>query len=216
VKKITKYIIKKSLKRILHYRASLLRYKKMGIKKVFSYMMGHETGVSPDQVRKDFSEYKLRGCQKGGYKTDDLLCKMDNLFHQENDHNIILVGMGNIGRALVNYNEFIQMKINIVAGFDIDPSKQSTRSDIPVYSLNRLEEIVNRFRIRIAIIAVPESQAQDVCDTLLSLGIIGILNFATIVLKAPEDIIINNVNLCYELESVIYYVMQVQEKEKVV
>ena len=180
----------------------------MGIKRVFSYMMGHETGVSPDQVRKDFSEYKLRGSQKGGYKTDDLLCKMDSLFHQDNGHNIILVGMGNIGRALVNYNEFIQRNINIVAAFDIDPSKQSIRSDIPVYSLNRLEEIVNRFDVRIAIIAVPETEAQEICHTLVGIGITGILNFAPIVLKAPEDIIINNVNLCYELESVIYYVMQ--------
>ncbi len=180
----------------------------MGIKRVFSYMMGHETGVSPDQVRKDLSEYKLRGYQKGGYRTDELLCKMDNLFHQDNGHNIILVGMGNIGRALVKYNEFIQRKINIVAAFDIDPSKQSIRSDIPVYFYNRLEEIINRFNVSIAIMAVPETEAQDVCNTLMDAGITGILNFAPTVLKAPENIVINNVNLCYELESVIYYVMQ--------
>ena len=184
----------------------------MGIKRVFSYMMGQETGVSSDQVRKDFSEYKLRGCQKGGYKTEELLSKMDNLFHQNGGHNIILVGMGNIGKALVNYNEFIQRKINIVASFDIDPLKHTVRSDIPVYSLNRLEEIINRFNVRIAIMAVPETEAQNVCNILLGLGITGILNFAPIVLKAPEDIIINNVNLCYELESVIYYVMQGEEE----
>ena len=180
----------------------------MGIKQVFSYMMGHESGVSPDQVRKDFSEYKIRGCQKGGYKTDELLNRMDILFHRNNGHNIILVGMGNIGSALVNYNEFIQRKINIVAAFDIDPAKHTARSDIPVYSLNRLEEIILRFNVKTAIIAVPETEAQDICNALLSLGIIGILNFAPVVLKAPDDIIINNVNLCYELECVIYYVMQ--------
>ena len=180
----------------------------MGIKRVFSYMMGDETGVSSDQVRKDFSEYKIRGHQKSGYKIDELLEKMDTLFHQNDGHNIILVGMGNIGRALVNYNEFILRKINIVAAFDIDPIKHSMKSDIPVYSLNRLEEIINRFNVQVAIIAVPETEEQNVCNTLLSFSIIGILNFAPVVLKAPDDIIINNVNLCYELESVIYYVMQ--------
>jgi len=180
----------------------------MGIKRVFSYMMGQETGVSPEQVRKDFSEYKIRGSQKGGYKTDELLNKMDHLFHRNNGHHIILIGMGNIGRALVNYNEFIQRKINIVAAFDIDPAKHSAKSDIPVYSLNRLEEIISRFYVKAAIIAVPETEAQGVCDSLIRFGITGIMNFAPVVLKAPEDIIINNVNLCYELESVLYYVMR--------
>ncbi len=208
----TKYHIKNSLKRILLYRASLHRLKEMGLKKVFSYLLGQETGVSSAQVRKDFSEYKIKGNQRGGYKIDNLLVDMENLFHKEDYHNIILVGMGNIGSALAKYSRFVYRKINIVATFDIDPSKQSRRSGIPVYSMNRLQEIVERFQIKVAIIAVTEVSAQNVCDQLIKLGITGIVNFAPVILKTPENVLVNNVNLSDEIEAIIYYVLKEQKK----
>jgi redox-sensing transcriptional repressor len=96
--------------------------------------------------------------------------------------------------------------MNIVATFDIDPFKQKLRSGIPVYSMSRLKEIIDRFRVKVAIIAVPEISAQEVADELIRHGIMGIVNFAPVLLKVPPDVIINNVNLCDELESVIYYV----------
>jgi redox-sensing transcriptional repressor len=96
--------------------------------------------------------------------------------------------------------------MNIVATFDIDPFKQKTRSGIPVYSMNRLKEIIDRFDVNVAILAVPEISAQEVVDELIRHGIKGIMNFAPVLLKVPPEVIINNVNLCDELESVIYYV----------
>jgi redox-sensing transcriptional repressor len=72
--------------------------------------------------------------------------------------------------------------------------------------MNRLKEIIDRFRVKIAIIAVPEISAQEVADELMRYGISGIVNFAPVLLKVTPDVIINNVNLCDELESVIYYV----------
>jgi redox-sensing transcriptional repressor len=208
VKQITKYIIKNSLKRIFLYRACLARLKMMGIEKVFSYTLAHETGVTSEQVRKDFSEFGIRGNKRGGYNTNDLLEIMENIFHRNKEHNIILIGMGNLGLALSKYSQFIQRNMNIVATFDIDPFKQKVRSDIPVYSLTRLKEIIDRFKVMVAILAVPEISAQEVTDELVRNGIKGIVNFAPVLLKVPADVIINNVNLCNELESVIYYVHQ--------
>jgi redox-sensing transcriptional repressor len=72
--------------------------------------------------------------------------------------------------------------------------------------MSRLKEIIDRFRVRVAILAVPEISAQEVSDELVRLGIKGIINFAPVLLKVPPDVVINNVNLCDELESVIYYV----------
>jgi redox-sensing transcriptional repressor len=206
VKQITKNIIKNSLKRIFLYRACLLRLKLMGVEKVFSYTLANETGVTSDQVRKDFSEFNIKGNKRGGYDIDDLLEKMEKLFHRNKDNNIVLVGMGNMGLALSKYSKFVQRHMNIVATFDIDPFKQKIRSGIPVYSMSRLKEIIDRFRVKIAIIAVPEISAQEVADELMRYGIIGIVNFAPVLLKVTPDVIINNVNLCDELESVIYYV----------
>jgi len=206
VKRITKYLIKNSLKRIFLYRACLVRLKNMGVERVFSYTLANETGVTPEQVRKDFSEFHIKGNKKGGYDVNDLLEKMEKIFHRNKDHNIVLIGMGNLGLALSKYQKFVQRSMNVVATFDIDPFKQKMRTDIPVYPMTRLQEIVDRFRVKVAILAVPEISAQEVCDELVRTGIKGIVNFAPVLLKAPNDVIINNVNLCNELESVIYYV----------
>lgn len=206
MKQITKNIIKSSLKRIFLYRSRLQRLKLMGVEKVFSYTLANETGVTSDQVRKDFSEFNITGNKRGGYNINELLEIMEKLFHRDKDNNIVLIGMGNMGLALSKYNKFVQRHMNIVATFDIDPFKQKIKSGIPVYSMNRLKEIIDRFNVKVAILAVPEISAQEVADELIRYGITGILNFAPVLLKVPPEIIINNVNLCDELESVIYYV----------
>lgn len=206
MKQITKYVIKNSLKRIFLYRACLVRLKLMGVKKVFSYTLANETGVTADQVRKDFSEFGIKGNKRGGYEVEELLENMENIFHRNKDHNLVLIGMGNMGLALSKYSRFVQRNMNIVATFDIDPFKQKLRSDIPVYSMGRLKEIIDRFRVKVAILAVPEISAQEVADELIRFGIKGIVNFAPVLLKVPADVVVTNVNLCDELESVIYYV----------
>lgn len=178
----------------------------MGVEKVFSYTLADETGVTSDQVRKDFSEFNIKGNKRGGYDINELLEKMEKLFHRNKDNNIVLIGMGNMGLALSKYGKFVQRHMNIVATFDIDPFKQKMRSGIPVYSMSRLKEIMDRFSVYVAILAVPEISAQEVADELIRHGIKGIVNFAPVLLKVPPDVIINNVNLCDELESVIYYV----------
>jgi redox-sensing transcriptional repressor len=188
------------------YRACLARLKMMGVEKVFSYTLANETGVSSDQVRKDFSEFNIKGNKRGGYDIDRLLETMETIFHRNKDHNIVLIGMGNLGMALSKYSKFVQRNMNIVATFDIDPFKQKIRSDMPVYSMSRLKEIIDRFSVKVAILAVPEISAQQVADELIRYGIKGIVNFAPVILKVLPDAIINNVNLSDELESVIYYV----------
>jgi redox-sensing transcriptional repressor len=183
----------------------------MGVEKVFSYTLANETGVTSDQVRKDFSEFDIKGNKRGGYNINELLEKMEKLFHRNKDNNIVLIGMGNMGLALSKYSKFVQRHMNIVATFDIDPFKQKMRSGIPIYSMSRLKEIIDRFSVKVAILAVPEISAQEVTDELIRHGITGIVNFAPILLKVPPEVIINNVNLCDELESVIYYVhMQIK------
>jgi redox-sensing transcriptional repressor len=185
----------------------------MGVEKVFSYTLANETGVTSDQVRKDFSEFSIKGNKRGGYDINDLLDKMEKLFHRNKDNNIVLIGMGNMGLALSKYSKFVQRHMNIVATFDIDPFKQKMRSGIPIYSMSRLKEIIDRFNVKVAILAVPEISAQEVVDELIRHGIIGIVNFAPVLLKVPPDVIINNVNLCDELESVIYYVHKQMKNE---
>ena len=180
--------------------------KKMGIRRVFSYSLGAEAGVKPEQVRKDFSIFKIKGNQRAGYEVDQLIGVMESIFQQTKMANIILVGMGNIGQALSNYNWLSERNINIVATFDIDPSKQRKRAETVIYPISRLQEIVHRFSVKVAIIAVPEISAQEVCTQLIEAGIRGIVNFAPVILKVPSDVVVNNVNLYNEVETVFYWV----------
>ncbi len=213
MKQFTKYNIRNSLRRIFLYHGLLVRLKMMGITRVFSYTLASEAGVTPEQVRKDFSEYGIRGSRRGGYATESLLCDMEALFNRDKISNVILVGMGNVGQALSRHGRFTQRGINIVATFDIDPYKQKMRSEIQIYAMDRLQEIVDRFRVNVAIIAVPEISAQEVCNELLKAGIRGIVNFSPVLLKVPGNIVVNNVNLTDEIESVIWSVHRLM-KEK--
>ncbi|MCK4662020.1 MAG: redox-sensing transcriptional repressor Rex [Bacteroidales bacterium] len=209
MKQFTKHIIRKDLKRLFTYRLCLIGFKRKGFDRIYSYNLGEDAGVTAEQVRKDFSVFKIKGNKKGGYKINDLLHAIEDIFKYQHNQHVILVGMGNIGRALVQYKRFILRKMIIVASFDIDPSKQSKRFGIPVLPMDMMSEIINRFHVKVAILAVPEISAQDAANKLIENGIVGIINFAPVILRVPDDVIVNNINLCDELESVIYYTQKV-------
>jgi redox-sensing transcriptional repressor len=183
----------------------------MGVTTVFSYTLAEGTGITPEQVRKDFSEYKIRGQRRGGYSTEKLLTDMEALFRRDKVSNVILVGMGNLGQALARYQQLQHRGINVVATFDIDPHKQKTRVEFQVYPMERLQEIVERFSVMVAILAVPDISAQEVCTELIDIGIRGIVNFSPVMLRVPEYVVVNNVSLSDEIESLIWFVRSMRE-----
>jgi len=177
----------------------------MGFKKVYSYNLGHEAGVSAEQIRKDFSHFKITGNKKGGYDIDSILDKLNFIFRKNELQKVIIVGMGNIGRALSHYEcGFTVRRQYIVAGFDIDPVKIKKTYNVPVYDMQSMTEYIKTNIIQIAIMAVPSISAQEVCTDLVEAGIKGIMNFSPVLLQVPENVIVNNINLCDELEIVIY------------
>jgi len=197
--------IKKNIKRLLIYRLCLVKFREMGFKKVYSYNLGHEAGVSAEQIRKDFSHFKIKGNKKGGYEINTVLDKLNYIFRRNELQKVIIVGMGNIGRALSHYEcGFTERKQYIVAGFDIDPVKIKKTYNVPVYHLDSIEEYIVTNNVHIAIMAVPSISAQEVCTLLVKAGIKGIMNFSPVLLQVPEDVTVNNINLCDELEIVIY------------
>ena len=211
MKQITKYNVSNSLRRIFLYHGLLTRLSAMGVTRVFSHTLADESGVTAEQVRKDFSEYHLRGHRRGGYSTEDLLSDMEALFNRDRVSNIILVGMGNLGQALARYQQLEQRAINVVATFDVDPHKQKIHHDVQVYSMGRLDEIIERFRVKVAILTVPDISAQEVCNELVNAGVRGIVNFSPVLLKVPHYVVVNNVNLGDEIESIIWSVQKMRE-----
>ncbi|MBN2201564.1 redox-sensing transcriptional repressor Rex [bacterium] len=197
---------KKVVARLSSYRTALIRFHELGFVKVFSDTLAEAVGATSAQVRKDFSLFGISGNKKGGYQTDVLIEKLQSLLGKDRVQPVLIVGIGNIGTALLKYRGFEDEGIRIVAGFDLDPTKVNRKLKVPILPADEMPDFIREQRVTIGIIAVPDAAAQAVCDTLVAAGIRGILNFAPIVLRAEEGVVVNNVNLQNELENVIYFV----------
>jgi len=205
---------KKCIARLSSYRKTLLRFQELGFIKIFSDTLGDAVGVTSAQVRKDFSLFGISGNKRGGYQIEQLLERLQEILWKDIVQKVVVVGVGNIGSALIQYKSFENEGIDIVAGFDIDPAKVSQKSKVPIYPLDELKSYVKKHNIRIGIVAVPEMAAQEVFREMVEAGIKGFLNFAPIRYKLGEEVIINNVNLQIELENVIYFVNALNKKHK--
>ena len=195
---------KSKIQRLILYRIALVHFRSLGFKRVFSYNIGREVGVSPEQVRKDFSEFKIRGNKKAGYDIQEVLIQFDNIFKKDKEHNVILVGMGHIGIALSNYKGFNNSGIIIKAAFDTDNNKSNGENPVPVYPLENLNPYVRSNNVKIAILAVPFESAQSVTNLLIDSEIKGIMNFTYANLRVPEGVHVINVSLTNTLESLIF------------
>jgi len=202
--------ISKNINRLLGYRSLLVKMQDLGFETVYSYNLGKEAGVSPEQVRKDFSQFGIKGKKKGGYNVIELLFTINNIFRKDELQNVILVGLGNIGHSLLKYRGFKNRMIQIVATFDIDPSKYRKKCPVPCYPMEELEKVVTDLDVKTAIVAVPDRAVQEVCDQLINAGILGILSFAPTNIKVPPHITINNISISHELESLIYQTLHVK------
>jgi redox-sensing transcriptional repressor len=174
--------------------------------RVFSDNLADAASVTAAQVRKDFSIFGIAGHRRGGYQVDDLLSKLSKILGKDQIQEIILVGVGNIGKALLHYPGFEKSGIRIVVGFDIDPTKHIADTNIPILPLEKMHDYILTNNIKLGIIAVPDYAAQQVLEMMKSAGIKGVLNFAPICLRESADCVINNVNLVTELENIIYFI----------
>ncbi len=192
--------------RLSRYKNALNRLKALNFVRVFSDNLADAAGVTAAQVRKDFSLFGITGNRRGGYKVDELSDQLNKILGKDQLQEVVVIGMGNIGRALLHYGGLEKSGIKIVAGFDIDPAKFDREGQPPVLPLEDLVSVVTERQVALGVLAVPEYAAQQVSELMLSAGVRGILNFAPICLKAPEGCVVNNINLESELENLIYFV----------
>ncbi|MBP3480409.1 MAG: redox-sensing transcriptional repressor Rex [Clostridia bacterium] len=149
------------------------------------------------QVRKDLATVcQVRGVPKKGFPVSDLIEGLRDCLGQNNVHDAILVGAGNLGRALLSYKGFEQYGLNIIAAFDI---KEGEADGKKIFPLEKLPDIINRLSIKIAVITVPGDVAQQVCDILTSNGILAVWNFAPAHLTVPDGVLVQNENMASSL-----------------
>ncbi len=194
--KFTGPISDKALERLAQYVHYLRRREAEGLEVISAVTIASDLGVYHTQVRKDLALTGLVGVPKVGHKVKDLIKAIEHFLNWDNVHDAFLVGVGNIGNALIKYRGFETSGIKIVAGFDVDKALIGKEiNGIPIYHTDKLIDLANRLKIKIGIITTPAEHAQEVAEMMVEGGILAIWNFAPVVLKVPPDIIVQNVEL---------------------
>lgn len=157
-------------------------------------------GMGEVLVRKDLAYTSSAGRPKVGYVRAELIAALEEYLGCNVKKNAVLVGVGGLGRALMSYGGFVNYGIEIVEAYDSDPAKEGmVIAGKKVCSADEFERGMAVYSPRLAIIAVPASAAQSVCDMLIAAGIKGILNFAPVQLKAPESVAVRNIDVAANL-----------------
>jgi redox-sensing transcriptional repressor len=169
--------------------------------------LGDRLGFTDAQVRKDLAHFGHFGHPGIGYRCDELIQAIRRILGTDRQWQVALVGVGNLGRALLGYRGFQPQGFRLVAAFDADPQKVGSQIEgVDVFHIDRLGEILGRQRVDLGILAVPAAQAQPVADALVAAGVTGILNFAPVTLRLPEEVSRVGVDLARELEQVTFAV----------
>lgn len=203
-----------TIERLAIYSRVLWELEREGRETVSSRALAEHTPYGAAQIRRDFAWFGQFGTRGKGYHIPTLRRHLDLILGVHVPRRVGLVGVGNLGSALLGYSGFREHNFEIVAAFDVDPLRVGTLfKGVLVYHVNELSPIVRRERIEIGIIAVPASTAQEVCDMLIRAGVKAILNFAPTQLTVPADVRLRNVDLSVELEYLSYYLERTTQSE---
>jgi redox-sensing transcriptional repressor len=187
----------------------------VGAETTSSSQLGERLGFTDAQVRKDLTHFGQFGQPGVGYRCTELIGAIRSILGTDRNWHVALVGVGNMGRALLGYRGFESQGFSIVAAFDSDPAKVGIRIEgVPVYSIDRLREIAGSMSIELGVIAVPAEHAQQAADQLVAAGVRGIMNFAPVTLAAPGGVSQVGVDLARELEQVAFAVVSRQRQAR--
>ena len=201
-----KKISDSTISRLSKYYRTLGRLIEKKVKTVSSDEVAEIDGVTSAQVRKDLSFFGTFGKRGLGYNTVDLQNNIGTILGLYKKWNVALVGIGNIGRALVDYQEFKKQGFVIKLLLDNDEDKIGTIvGDLEIKPFAQAVEYLEEEKIQIAIVAVPAKVAQGVVNSLTDTGVKAILNFAPLSLKVPKGVMIKNENMSIELEALSYF-----------
>ncbi len=174
-----------------------------------SSQLGNLLGFTDAQVRKDLAFFGQFGYPGIGYRCAELIDAIRGILGTDQQWPVALVGVGNLGRALLGYKGFLQQGFDIIAAFDNDAAKAGQQIEgVTIYDLSALPEVVASHNIKLGLLAVPASAAQTVADRLVGVGIEGILNFAPVTIALPENVSQVGIDLAIELEQLSFGVLK--------
>ena len=200
-------IPRKAIYRLSVYSRCLHRLENNGIHTVSSEVLAKAAGVKSTQLRKDLTYFGQFGTRGLGYDVKQLIEMISERLGTKSLQPVVIVGIGNLGRALLSYRGFAQEGFEVVGAFDVSPSRcWSGNSSMKVQSMEELPKIIDEHLVKMAVLCVPPTTAQEVANQLIEYGVVAILNFAPIVLSVPDEVTVNNINLAMELENLSYFI----------
>ncbi|NCU16658.1 redox-sensing transcriptional repressor Rex [Pallidibacillus pasinlerensis] len=207
-------IPKATAKRLPLYYRFLQNLYQTGKLRVSSAELSEAVKVDSATIRRDFSYFGALGKKGYGYNVQYLLNFFRKTLDQDELTKVALIGVGNLGTALLRYNFTKNNNTKICYAFDTNEGKVGTKiSDVTVYSLDQLEEIIEKEDIQVVILTVPAHAAQTVTDRLVKTNVKGILNFTPARLNVPPTINVHHIDLAVELQSFVYFIKNYSNEE---
>lgn len=202
-----KPVPRRTIYRLSVYLRCLHRLKENHMDTVSSEALARAAAVKPTQLRKDLTHLGQTGKRGFGYQVDDLVAKLTAFLGTNRFQPVILVGVGNLGTALLSYRGFEKAGFELISAFDVEPARPRGKElPVKVLPMEQLVAFIKERQVKMAILAVPGTEAQEVANQLVAAGISAILNFAPVILLTPDTVMVNNVNLAIELENLAYFI----------
>ena len=202
------------IRRLPLYARSLRYLLDEDVRSVSSQELGERINVTAAQIRKDLSYFGEFGKQGIGYDVEKLLHQIERILGLNQQWPVALVGIGHLGEAIARYEGFRSQGIRIAALFDSDPNKIGVDiNGLPIVNDAQIERVLREQGIKLAIIAVPASRAQEVADMLVAAGVRALLNYAPVVIQVPDSVWVRHIDPVAVLHSMTYYLAREEEKE---
>ncbi|MGG1598782.1 redox-sensing transcriptional repressor Rex [Paenibacillus naphthalenovorans] len=194
------------VRRLPIYLRFLNELSKKNVQTVSSQDLGQKLDLNPAQIRKDLAYFGEFGKKGIGYDVDYLIEKIRQILKIDKVIPVALVGAGNLGRALCNYNAYLKDNMKIVAVFDSQKTKiGESINNLKVKPMEELCDTIQTLKVRIGIITVPAMEAQHVANQFVEAGVEAILNFAPMIIKVPSGIRVHHADFTTDLQSLAYY-----------
>jgi redox-sensing transcriptional repressor len=188
------------------YLRALQRMAQEGRQITSSQELGERLGISAAQIRKDLSQFGEFGKQGTGYTIDFLSEQLRQILHVDQVWDMAVIGAGDIGSAVARYQGLADRGFRVSMILDIDPDKIGSQvGNFTVLDATQMIEIIAKAGIKVAMISVPASRAQDVADKLVKAGIKAILNYAPLSLNVPQDVNVQHIDPAIHLQRMTYY-----------
>ncbi len=205
-----KEISRAVIKRLPRYFRYLGELKDAGVEKISSQELSQIMHVTASQIRQDLNNFGGFGQQGYGYNVKHLYDEIGRILGLDREHNLIIIGGGNLGSALAGYGNFANRGFIMKGVFDVSPSLAGQYiRNIPILPMSALPEFIEKNNIDIAVIAIPKTQAVAVADTLVKCGIKAIWNFSHVDLEVPDDVVVESVHLSESLMRLSYNLSRV-------